>query len=325
MRKALKILLTIIASVLGLFLLIVIGLNICFRIGYRDFYASAEREFRIPGLSAGFIPQGLTLCPSGTYLTCGYMKDHGASRIYIVGDEERYVELAGEDGTADTNHAGGLAVYGDYLYLTNEEYISVYVLGDVLAASTGASVAPVSRLAVGMQPAFVYVDKDKMYVGEFYREENYMTDEAHHMTTDAGDLHYAVMSVYALSEDGEFGFASEVPECVYSVTGLAQGVCITQSGRICVSASYGTASSKLYVYEDPAQYAPDGTFELAGARVPLYYLDGNHLEQTVTLFPMSEELVAAGGRIFVMCESASNKYIFGKFTGCNFVYSYPAA
>ena len=324
MKKALKILFVIIGIILGLFLLIVIGLNIFFRVSYKDFYASAEKEFRIPGLNEGFIPQGLAVSPSGTYLTCGYMKDGGASRIYFIGDDEKYVVLTQEDGSADTNHAGGLAIYSDYLYLTNEEHISVYLLNDILDASSGSAATPVHMFNVNMETAFVCVDKDTLYVGEFYREENYMTDETHHMTTDADDMHYAIMSVYALSEDGEYGFASEVPEYVYSITGLAQGVCITDSGRICVSTSYGTASSNIYIYEDPAKNGADGTFELAGTQVPLYYLDGNHLEETVKLFPMSEELVWANGRIYVMCESASNKYFFGKLTGNNFLYSYPA-
>jgi hypothetical protein len=322
MKKVPKILLMLISVILGLTLLLFIGLNIFFRAPYKEFYSSSEKEFKIPGLNKGFTPQGLTLSASGSFLTCGYMKDGSASRIYVIGDDEHYVQLRKEDGTADTNHAGGLAVYGDYLYLTDEDYISIYRLRDVLNASSGALVTPISQFYLNMQAAFLYVENDKMYVGEFYREENYMTDEAHHMMTDAGDMHHAIMSVYALSKAAEYGIVSEVPEYVYSITGLAQGICIAGNGNIYLSTSYGTASSYIYGYNDPAQYAADGTFEIAGAEVPLYYMDSKHLEETVMLFPMSEELVFADGKIYVMGESASNKYIFGKFTGNNYVYSF---
>ncbi|MPM21521.1 hypothetical protein SDC9_67965 [bioreactor metagenome] len=325
MKRALKIILRIAGAVLALFLLAVIGLNLYFRVNYREFYALSEKEFKIPGLSRGFTPQGLALCDDGTFLTCGYMKDGSASRIYLVGGKEVYVKLAKADGTAYNNHAGGLEAYGGWLYLTDEDAVGVYKLDDVLNASAGDTVSPVASFDVGLHSSFVYVVDDKMYVGEFYREENYKTEQSHHMTTGTGEAHYALMAVFPLSKDAKYGFASKTPQRVYSITGLAQGVCVTPSGRICLSTSYGTPDSHLYIYEDPAKYTPDGTFEILGAKAPLYYLDGSHLQETVSLFPMSEELVCAGGRIYIMCESASNKYVFGKFTGNSYVYSYPAA
>lgn len=320
MRKTLRIVIRIFTAVLSFILLIAIGLNVFFRVHYRVFYAASEKVFKIPGLNEGYIPQGLTRCSDGTFLTCGYMKDKSASRIYIIGGDS-YVLLNGSDGSEDTNHAGGLAVYGDYLYMTNEEYLSVYLLNDVLTASSGDTVAPVYLFDTGLRTAFVYVNDDKLYVGEFYREENYPTDESHHMKTDSGEMHYAIMAVFMLSMHSEYGLAAEVPEFVYSITGLAQGVCITDSGSICLSTSYATESSHIYVYNDPAQDSADGEFEFAGVQVPLYYLDSNHLRKTVTLFPMTEELAYADDRIYIMDESASNKYYFGKITGCNHVYS----
>ncbi|NLM20228.1 MAG: hypothetical protein GX207_00570 [Peptococcaceae bacterium] len=323
MSKILKITLGIAETICGIFLLIVIGLNIYFQINYNDFYAMAKKEFKIPGLSSGFTPQGITVSTEGVFLTSGYMKDGSASRIYLLNDRPVYVELMEKDGTADTNHAGGLAVYGDYLYLTNERTISVYNLADVLKASPGDRITSVYNFPLDVVSAFVHVEQDKLYVGEFYREENYPTDKSHHLTTDAGNKHYALMAVYALSKDAPYGFVKEVPEYVYSITGLAQGVCLTGNGKICLSTSYGTASSHIYIYEDPAQQPPDLKFEIAGTQVPLFYLDDNHLEETIKLFPMTEELIAVEGRIYVMCESACNKYIFGKFTGNNYLYSFP--
>jgi hypothetical protein len=314
--------LIIAGAVVGLFLLVIAGLNIYFRVSYSDFYARAEKQFKIPGLSTGFTPQGITVCEDGTFLTCGYMSSKSASRIYTVSDKEIYVTLQKEDGSADTNHTGGLAVYGDFLYLTDGDYISVYLLDDVLKASSGEAVTPVYRFSAGLPAAFVHVAGDRMYVGEFYRSENYPTEKTHHMTTDAGDKHDAVMAVYNLSEGAEYGFVSEIPEYVYSITGLAQGVCLTDSGRLCVSTSYSIASSNIYIYEDPAQYEADGMFDFAGTSVPLYYLDSSHLKETITLFPMTEELTSYNGRIYVMCESACNKYIFGKLTGNDTLYSF---
>jgi hypothetical protein len=310
-------------NIAALCLLALLALNAYYRFNYRSFYAVSDREFRIPGLSEGFTPQGLTQTEDGVFLACGYLKDGGPSRVYVIGDKARYIQLVKANGAADENHAGGLAAYGNWLYLTNEDSLAVYALDAVLTAPSGDALKPVYEFPVGLHASFVYVEGDKLYVGEFYRAENYPTDETHHMTTDAGQAHYALMAVYPLSPDKEYGFASQAPDCVYSITGLAQGVCLTESGSLCLSASYGTAHSYIYVYEDPAQYPYDGTFEIKKTKVPLYYLDANHLIKTVKLFPMSEELVYSDGRIYVMCESASNKYVFGKFTGNGTLYSFP--
>ena len=323
MKKTIKILLGIILTIIAVFVLVIIGLNIFFKISFNEFYASAEKEFKIPGLSDVYTPQGITLCEDGTFLSCGYMKDGGASRIYVIGDDELYVNLIKEDGSQDSNHAGGLAVYGDYIYLTNEEYISIYQLDTVLNAASGDTATPVDQFYIGLHSAFVYVDDSKLYVGEFYREENYPTAQSHHMQTDTGDMHYAILAVFELSESTEYGFVSSVPEYVYSITGLAQGLCVTDAGSLCISTSYGISYSNIFVYEDPAGGEADGLFEIAGASVPLYFLDHNHLTKTVKLFPMSEELISYGGNIYIMCESACNKYVFGKLTGNNYVYSFP--
>lgn len=325
MKKVPKIIFRIFAAILGLFLLVILGLNVFYRINYYEFYRTANKEFRIPGLAAGFTPQGLTVDDEGTFLTCGYMKDGSASRIYVINDQNTYVRLVNEDGTEDLNHAGGLAVYGDYLYLTNGDSINVYRYADILNSENGGRVTPVYGFNIDLESAFIHIENNKLYVGEFYREGNYPTAASHHVTTDSGDRNDAILAVFPLPEDTEYGIKSELPECIYSIRGLAQGICFTESGRLCLSTSYGVASSKIFIYEDPAVGEADGMFETGGAQVPLYYLDSSHLQDTVKLFPMTEELVRYGSRIYIMDESACSKYIFGKFTGNSFVYSFYAA
>ena len=36
---------------------------------------------------------------------------------------------------------------------------------------------------------------------------------------------------------------------------------------------------------------------------------------------MSEEIVIVDGKLYTMCESATNKYIFGKFTSAKYCYA----
>ena len=56
--------------------------------------------------------------------------------------------------------------------------------------------------------------------------------------------------------------------------------------------------------------------------MPLYYLESSILQKTVKAPPMAEELVYQDGKILIMNESASDKYIFGKLTRGKYVYGY---
>jgi hypothetical protein len=65
--------------------------------------------------------------------------------------------------------------------------------------------------------------------------------------------------------------------------------------------------------------------EACGTTVPLIYLDNATLTDTLTFPPMSEELLYLDGRVYILCESACNKYFYGKFIGGDLVYSYAPA
>ena len=60
-----------------------------------------------------------------------------------------------------------------------------------------------------------------------------------------------------------------------------------------------------------------------GASVPVYYLDSACLVEDVKAPPMAEEMVWLDGRVYILTESASMKYLFGKLMSGHHVYSYP--
>ena len=70
------------------------------------------------------------------------------------------------------------------------------------------------------------------------------------------------------------------------------------------------ADSNLLFYDVDRERV--SSIDILTGEVPLYYLDSENLTETVVMPPMSEELVYRDGRLQVMCESACNKYIYGK-------------
>ena len=157
------------------------------------------------------------------------------------------------------------------------------------------------------------------FVGDFYRPEVYETPQDHHVTTPVGDRNPAVIAVYRADEAAEFGLELH-PVAAISVREQVQGIGITQDGEIVLSTSYGFASSHLWFYSwDEAR---QGTLELDGREVPLYYLDSANLTHSVELPPMSEEVVCWDGKVYVLMESACTKYKFGNLIRGTQVFAY---
>ena len=124
--------------------------------------------------------------------------------------------------------------------------------------------------------------------------------------------------VYQLDPQAQYGIAS-APIMAYTLPDLAQGMCF-DDGKIYVSSSWGTADSHIYQY-DAAKLQLQGNIALLGMELPLYALDSAALLTDGVIAPMSEEIVIVDGRLYTMCESASNKYIFGKFTSGKWCYA----
>ncbi len=142
------------------------------------------------------------------------------------------------------------------------------------------------------------------------------------MTTPAGDTNHALILAYEFSQEAGslFGLKTE-PLRAYSVTDQIQGMCIDGDGTFFLSSSYGLDRSHIYAYTEKG--TASHTLSVLGSTVPLTYLDSEALIKDTLIPPMSEELEIVDGSLLVNCESASNQYIFGKFTGGKWVYALP--
>lgn len=321
---ALGILAALVATVL-------LGARLYFRIPVRDYYRASERGFIIPDLGRGFVAQGIAYDEqSGRFLVNGYQKDNIASPIYIIAPEARRqdktVRMALADGSDYTGHAGGIAIYGDHVYVADggEHRLLVFSRRSIYDAADGESMAAIGIFDTAVSdtdyigPAFVTVDGDRLVTGEFYRNPNYQTPESHKFTTLAGDYQQALAVEYALDPQAPYGI-NPVPVKAYTLPDLAQGMCF-DGGRIYVSSSWGTAQSHIYQY-DESLLQLQGNILLLGTELPLYALDRAALRRDGVIAPMSEEIAIVDGKLYTMCESASNKYIFGKFTSAKWCYA----
>ena len=339
-----------IVVLLAVILVAVLGFKLYDYIGAADFYNHSKVIFKTPGVNnSNFVPQGMTYdYESETYFFTGYMGkpifgelgDDVASRVYVrhADGSVTFTRLLNEDGTPYTDHTGGVEFFGDYVYVTGEDShgLDVFSAADILAGKSETK--QLGTVKTYNSPAHCYRfsgEDGKQYIlaGSYHKDETvYLTPDHEKITTPAGDNNTSVMTVFRLDESAEFGIVPE-PVAIISARHMIQGICITPDGQMVISSSWGLATSNLFFYDlSKAQHTDNynykGTiaygdledesavkhFEDFDFTVPCYYVDSSCLVNTVVAPPMSEELVCLDGRIIVFCESACNKYVFGKLT-----------
>ena len=295
---------------IGLLIFVLLVLAVLFvgvTVKYWDYYKNSDALFVIPGLSDNVVSQGFDLMEDGTYLMCGYMSDDTSSRVYVkpVKGKSYHSSLYYADGTPYVKHAGGVCHNGDFVYLAGDDGVDVFLLSDILA---GKDACMLGTIPTGHDMAFCSFRDGYLFAGNFYIAEHYETPAHHRITTPAGDQNTSLITVFRADESCEFGIDPNAVAAI-SAPDKVQGMCFTEDG-IVLSISWSLTDSNLlfYTYDDQRV----GSVEVLTGEVPLCYLDSANLVHTAVLPPMSEELVYRNGRVEVMCESACNKYIFGK-------------
>lgn len=329
MKKALKIVGVILITIFVLAMLVILGFKAYDRIKYDSFYDHAEKEFYIPGLDEGFVPQGFEyIKEEHAFLACGYMTNDKCSRVYVIskdGDDFYYTDLKKENTDPYTGHTGGITYYKDFVYITGASGIDVFDLNDILDPSVEFTYQRGTINTLGVDPAFCYIYDGELITGSFYKAGDYETPVSHHYKTPAGDENKAMMLAFSLTNVKADFCVNPTPVAAYSLPSFVQGACVTDDGKLILSTSWGLTTSKLYVHDldkvlgvTNIDFAKN-TFNL---EIPLYTVDSSTLIETIEAPPMSEEIVYLDGKIWIFNESACNKYIFGKLTTGNYLFSY---
>lgn len=305
---------------LVLVLLLLIGVNVAFRVIYSDFYANSEKTSKIAGISDGLVQQGIDIA-DGKLLTVGYFGGGKASRVYTsTKDTVSSTTLLNIDGSAYTGHAGGITHSHHYAYIAGGDGLDVFLLSDFTSGREDSH--KIGTVKTYNDPAWCTVYGEYLFAGSFSftGNEKYEPESSEILTTPAGDKNTSVITVFKLDEASPFGI-NPVPVAAISAGEKNQGCAFYGEGKLILSTSYGLASSKLYFHNISAA-EPEGEYTLGAYVVPLYFLDSSTLTHTVTAPPMSEELIIAENKLYIMNESASNKYVFGKFVGGDNLYAY---
>ena len=332
-KKSTKAWMIVIGAILALLMILYVIAPLVTTVIFHDFFGDARKEFRIPGQADGLVSQGFTfLWDQQFFLQCGFMADgKSASRIYVTPmaqpESSYYIELVKPDGTPYTGHTGGIASSGNFIWLANDgkgEDNCVWVLSlyDFFRLEAGESYTLTTYFKPETRASFCFVDQGYLWVGEFYNEADYPTEQSHHYTV-SGKTNHSLIARYAIDANSPTGIAEGGPSAFLSIPDHVQGADRDQYGHFILSTSYGISKSHFLFYEDVMTQANDTVLTVDGKEVPVWYLDDDVLKRDLECPPMSEDIVLYGNRIYYLTESASHKYIFGNFTRGRHVFSLP--
>lgn len=226
--------------------------------------------------------------------------NNAPSRIYVVGKDTGYVgyvtvkniQTGSEESSYYTGHCGGIATNGEFLWVASDstvfcakaskEYLDANknIAQEIIdKAAENGEISFTEKFNANCSASFLYyydsnvnttsLYGDKLYVGEFYRDGNYATDETHTISTPDGNenrafaYEYSVNSSSAKSDSNRTGlscvstsklgadFKDRVPQVqkIYSLPEEVQGFAVTPEGHIVLSQSYGLKNSTISVYD----------------------------------------------------------------------------
>lgn len=233
---------------------------------YPDF-GKFTKQFEIPGLKDGAIPQGLCNYKSGNdtyFFTSAYMADGSPSRVYVNKNDE-YVgyftmKYSADDkenaGNDYSGHCCGVATNGRFFWVVSENNTYCLRLSDVNSdksnnfeklidvASSNGCVTFTSYFDTHNGADFCYFQPSSegssygsFYVGEFYRAKSHEQSvyKSHKQVTPAGDENKAVIFRYSVNTSSDTANKTGIsltndkiiPNRAYSTTDRLQGMAVT--------------------------------------------------------------------------------------------------
>ena len=331
MKKRLRLVLVIMACILIGLMLAVAGGTMMIKNGLEDYFEHSVPVFPIPDISKGFIPQGITYdAASQCFFLTGYMDNGKNSPIYAMGQDGKLlakVLMLTENGEKFRGHAGGISVHGDELYVAGSTDACMYSFSiqEILnlkdkdkAAQEGLKATrriPLKTEEDFIRVSFTSFDDEILYAGEFRKDPIFYTHDSHYVTIEDGKQK-AYLFGFDFDENGEV-----VPTKVYSIPDNVQGACFDEE-YVYLSQSHGFMPSEILTYRLEELEVAE-TRKVLGKEIPLYVLTEKNAKKATKVPPMSEEIVTFDNKMYILHESASNRYLIGKLLGQDQVYSTP--
>ena len=290
-------------------------------IKYDPFYAAGELSLLVPGLMQGFVPQGLSYLPEKNWMIiAGYSGNENTNSVLFAvdlasGELMREVLLQYADGSDYYGHAGGVAVTEKNIFIANNAHLYRISLETFLSLPASAYCPFDEEIPVPSRASYCAYADGMLWVGEFQYDPSYKTDRTHWYKNEDG-RYKAWLIGYELDaaqptelKPSALVGETAVPDCILSTTERIQGMTI-RDGQFYLSQSYGRRNfSTLLRYQNVLASNPLAYADVNGVSVPLWCLNSAVLVDSLVMPPASECLVTVDDSIYVLFETAAQKYM----------------
>ena len=172
---------------------------------YKKFAKAGELSILIPALDDMFVPQGMTYyAPENLMFFTGYYGEGYSSTLFAVdmatNEVVKEILLAEVDGSIYDGHAGGVAVTGKNIYISDNNRLYRLPLSDFHNAAPMDVLGFAEAIPVPCEASYCQINNGVLWVGEFYykNEKKYHTDPSHEVKSEKGTQYNAWLLGYKL-------------------------------------------------------------------------------------------------------------------------------
>ncbi len=311
MKKALKIILIILGVFIACCLLVFVGANIGKRVMYGEYYDVSVELVPNEGLGDGYTPEDLTAYyiddDNIIYFSCGEVNSTSPSRIYIIqnGQEKKYFEFS-MDGNYIYDAFEGITTIGDYLLISGEYKLYVIDIAKLFDIEEESTTFLKRSINSTIEIDYLYnIDIAGDFLFAYTNNTSTLEDDYILIGQTDSNEGYSYVNVYNASsiltgETLDFSYRIQVKS---GAEGIAVG-----DNRIMLVIPNGILQSSSYeIYEIPSVFDDDN----------LVILDDRYLVDTIEGPSLAAGLDYIDNNFITLFQSASNKYIYGKFLFMN--------
>ncbi|MCS7460909.1 fibronectin type III domain-containing protein [Paenibacillus doosanensis] len=286
---------------------------------YQRFLDVSEPGPIVPGLLQGLVPQGMHIIRDKNWaVLSSYRDDRRASTLTIIdlttGKHIKTIHLY-KNGQPFTGHAGGVAVSDKYVWVAYGKELLRLKLDDVVNCPDNANLSFEGSFLTNTRASFATYSDGILWVGDYYSSPNYLTTPIQKMTTRDNKVYNAWIVGYKLDAQTDLLPADSkltsdgmvIPNYIFSVTDRIQGATIT-ADEVMLSQTNGNPNSNILKYKASVQEPPHTSVTIGDTTVPVWFLDGLNIEDSLNMPPSAEGNFELDGKLYIMYESGANIY-----------------
>jgi len=289
---------------------------------FAPFMQIAAPAFPIPGLAEGYVPQGMAYSEAlGAFVLAAYFPEYVRPSLLALVDAKsgaliKQLHMVHPNGLPYKGHAGGVAAWGDHVWVTSEGRAHRLAVEDLRQANDRGTVQFRDTFRTSNRASISFVDGNTLWVGDFFRVGRAGFD--HQLCPQSGNharmhgfplSHSEPLGVVGLRRNGE----SPAPRYALSIPDHAQGIAMATTGEFMLSTSFASRRpSYLWVFpslHETMAHPPD--YHIAvneHSDIPLWIIDENTALHRQIMPSMSEGITRRGEYIYINFESAALIY-----------------